>query len=377
MRESKSARTRGRRWGGWSLAIVAIGVVAVELLSLGVGGIPGALAEHSPVAGSNAPVPAAGTTASTELSAAQASLSAAGPAPSAKAAPSARVGASMTYDAKDGYVLLAGGENFTGFLTDTWKFAGGVWTQLKTAGAPPASYNPGLVYDAKDGYVVLFSGNETWKYVAGSWTQLTPTRSPPVVYAFAMTYDAKDGYALLFGGYNGTSYLSETWKFVGGQWSKIVAAAAPPSRAYASMAYDAADGYVVLFGGCHTAPPCTSGYFYSDTWKFSGGSWTKLAPTTHPSGRGGYVMTFDTAAGSILLFGGCNSTNCSKPLGDTWTFAAGSWTHLKPTTHPPGRVFAAGTYDTKDKEVLMFSGVGRTGILGDTWAFSSGNWKKA
>jgi hypothetical protein len=40
-------------------------------------------------------------------------------------------------------------------------------------------------------------------------------------------------------------------------------------------------------------------------------------------------------------------------------------------------VFAAGTYDTKDKEVLMFSGVGRTGILGDTWAFSSGNWKKA
>jgi hypothetical protein len=69
-----------------------------------------------------------------------------------------------------------------------------------------------MTYDPKDGYGVLFGGDnnssswvygDTWKFQNGNWTNITPSLSPSARGFASMTYDAQDGYVLLFGGGGG------------------------------------------------------------------------------------------------------------------------------------------------------------------------------
>jgi Galactose oxidase, central domain len=297
--------------------------------------------------------------------------------PAAKVSPPARSGAAMTFDAKDGYVLLFGGLNQSQVFNDTWKFAAGVWTKLSPAHSPPPNYLTGMTYDAKSRYVVLLDGNQTWKYSGGAWTRLSPLRTPPTRYASTMTYDAKDGYVLLFGGVSPSGFLYDTWKFAGGQWTNITKAAHPPARAFMAMTYDAKDGYVVLFGGCHIGGACTTGDFLADTWTFHGGKWTQLTTTSQPSARAGEMLTYDAADGYVVLFAGCDTSNCSSPYADTWTFVGGVWAQLTPSSHPGARLIGAMVFDSKTKYVVLIGGAGPLfTVLGDTWKFTAGNWTK-
>src|SRR5690349_2026869 len=113
----------------------------------------------------------------------------------ASVSPSARYGAGMVYDAKDGYVLLFGGYDSQHDLNDTWMFLGGNWTKLSPPLSPSARYAPAMAYDGGDGYVLLFGGstpaaglNDTWKFTGGNWTQLAPTLPPRVRWGAGMTY---------------------------------------------------------------------------------------------------------------------------------------------------------------------------------------------
>ena len=296
--------------------------------------------------------------------------------------PSARLAAGLTYDAKDGYVILFGGMNATAYLGDTWKFVGGIWTKLSPTTHPSARAGVGLAYDDKDGYVVLFGGaaacnstscsstpRDTWKFEGGVWTKLTPTTSPPGLVLPSLTYDVKDGYVVLFGGLNGSKWLSGTWTFVGGVWTKLSTAIHPSARNQPSMAYDAKDGYVVLFGGV------TNSYAYlNDTWKFQGGSWKKLSPANHPSARFQASSAYDTKDGYLVLFGGYYGTS----LNDTWKFVGGAWTELSPAREPPARIQASMTYDAKNGYVVLFGGQDNSGNdFGDTWTFVGDVWNES
>ena len=232
------------------------------------------MAESSLAAGSR---PSAGQPWSCSLSSVGGSVDCAASGVSA-ASPSARYGANLVYDAKDGYVLLFGGLGASGFRADTWKFVGGSWTRLSPATHPTARYGAAMTYDAKDGYVLLFGGYEspddftvgdTWKFVGGAWTELSAVSPPEARYFAAMTYDAKDGYVVLFGGNTPLSTVqhNDTWKFVGGAWTNITGSAGPmPGQSYTSMTYDPADAKVVMLGNV----------YYPYTWTFSGGKWTEL-----------------------------------------------------------------------------------------------------
>jgi hypothetical protein len=291
------------------------------------------------------------------------------------AAPSPRAYTLMTYDAKDGYILLFGGLNKTGLVNATWKFSAGKWTELHPKSSPPASFDTSMTYDGKTGYVLLLDNGATWRYSGGAWSVVLAPISALDRLAATMTYDTKDGYVLLFGGYNSSGYLGDTWKFVGGAWTRITTSVHPLARAYSSMTYDAKDGYVVLFGGCHVGSPCTTGGFLSDTWTFASGTWTKLSPSRAPSPRGGSMMTYDATDGYVLFFGGCNSSNCSHPFSDTWTFSGGIWTHPMPTTHPSPRLLGSIAYDAASNYVVLFGGGGPNfKLLGDTWTYSAGVW---
>ncbi len=338
--------------------------------------------------------------------------------------PAPRWGAAMAYDAADGYVVLFGGQGstLTGALGDTWTFSGGTWTKLNPTTHPGAVQFGSMTYDAKDGYVVLFGGTNaagtsvrtTWEFKAGLWTQLHPTAPPSPRTESAMAFDAKDNYTVLFGGSNSSVVLGDTWKFVAGTWTNITGVYSPTARFWSAMAYSAADSRVVLFGG-----EGSNGAFLGDSWAFAGGAWTKLASLAHPSKRvlpsmgdgpsggavtlfGGLttigtrndtwkisgkvwttvlpqapitrvdsVMTYDEADGYVLLFGG--QVN-GHGLSDTWKFVGGIWTHLHPSISPSPRYEESMTYDAADGYVVLFGGYGCGSTCADTWTFVHGTW---
>ncbi|MCI4351494.1 MAG: kelch repeat-containing protein [Thermoplasmata archaeon] len=287
--------------------------------------------------------------------------------------PPARSAAAMTFDGADNYVLLFGGFTRTTGLTDTWKFAGGVWTKLTPTSNPGALAYASMTYDAKDGYVVFFGGitiglvvkSATWEFKAGQWTLLTPSPAPAGRLEAAFAYDAKDGYAVLFGGSDATfKALGDTWNYSGGHWTKLTPSPAPDARSGAALAYSAKDHELLLFGGLNGTT------YFSASWVFAAGAWSKISTAAHPSNRGGLAMADGSAASNIVLFGG--QTHTGGYLNDTWVFSAGAWAHALPHL-PPIRSSPAMTYDEGDHYVLLFGGVG-AGLYGDTWKFAHGIW---
>jgi hypothetical protein len=200
--------------------------------------------------------------------------------------PRPSIGASIVYDAKDGYVVLFGGEavakNKTTYLGGTWTYSNGTWTQLAPVSSPAARAWGSMAYDAKDGYVVLFGGDDpivgglfggTWTFAHGKWTQLHPNLEPAAREYSSMTYDATDGYLVLFGGGGHNIVFHDTWTYVNGNWTKLSPPSYPISRFSASMTYDSGDGYALLFGGIGPGP---RGNDLNDTWSFVGGNWTQV-----------------------------------------------------------------------------------------------------
>ncbi|MCI4351496.1 MAG: hypothetical protein L3K15_08305, partial [Thermoplasmata archaeon] len=331
----------------------------------------------------------------------------------------------MTYDTKDAYVLFFSGQDAAGHVHNaTWKFVAGQWTHLTLTKAPGTRYAAGLTYDAKDGYAVLFGGTDgtatfkdTWNFTAGKWSKLAPAIMPKARSGELLAYSARDGKVVLFGGYDGVNLLSDSWTFAAGAWTKIwtnghpsnradMAGAdgtsatsvvlfggfggagvvndtwlvhglvwthpqprVPVSRSFDAMTYDEADGYVLLFGGLD---PSTA-HELGDTWKFAHGVWTPLHPATSPAPRHAAGMTYDSADGYVVLFGGYDFAS-SSAFGDTWTFLNGAWTQLS-GTGPAARFDVSMTYDYADGYVLLFGGALVTRFL-DTWSFSGGVWSQ-
>src|SRR3989475_1874243 len=296
--------------------------------------------------------------------------------------PSPRVGASMTYDAADGYVVLFGGAIDTsispGLLGDTWKFQGGVWTNITTTSGPSRGAYIPMAYDASDGYVLLTVGSVSWAFKGGLWTNIptncsTAGTCPPPRYGSSAIYDVADGYVVLFGGCCKSSSrdgLRDTWEFHAGVWTNVTTSSGPPPRLFTTMAYDAVDGYGVLFGGVSSNPTVFpfSGTL-GDTWKFAEGSWTNITTTTGPPARTLSTLAYDAADGYTLLFGGVSGT--TGFFGDTWRFLAGTWTNIPTSIAPSARSNGSIAYDDADHYIVLFGGTSTAVGLSDTWTWES------
>lgn len=287
------------------------------------------------------------------------------------------------YDVKDGYTVLFGGTDFTTNFGDTWTYAGGYWTNI-TAGTHPAGRaDVGMVYDAADKYVLLFGGlngsssySDTWKFTAGTWTQLHPATHPSARAYVPMAYDAADGEVVLFGGLSLALHpFSDTWTFKAGAWTNITLqlSRAPPAVGVAGFATDGASAGAVLFGGYNGSASL------GGTWVFHNKTWTIVHPARIPPPRIGPAMSYDTTAGSVVMFGGEN-TSLAVGLSDTWTFAGGNWTRVVSAFHPSSRAGAATSDGATGSGLLVFGGLalgGASGDQNDTWIFKGGIWKKA
>ena len=209
---------------------------------------------------------------------------------------------------------------------------------------------------------------------ATSWVPNVPLGNggPPLRRNATLAFDAMDGYYLLFGGraQNG-SFLGDTWALVNGVWLPLSSPVSPAPRQGAVMTYDAADGYVLLFGGSDGRGPM------GDTWEFVHGVWTNVTSTAAgpPSARAFESLTYDSTDKVVVMFGGLGAG--SNPRSDTWKFTHGKWTALTPKTSPGARWAATLTNDPTDGYMVLFGGNASAGaVRSDTWKYLRGVWTK-
>lgn len=128
--------------------------------------------------------------------------------------------------------------------------------------------------------------------------------------------------------------------------------------------------------GCDSASNPLAGSAVGDTWTFANGSWSNLTGTlgTAPSARFWASMAWDALDQRMILVGGCNS--CSSDLPGTWNWSHGAW-HLENTSGaPPARSRAPMAYDSTDHEIVLFGGYNHSSgtALSDTWTYVGGKW---
>jgi hypothetical protein len=294
----------------------------------------------------------------------------------------------MVYDGADHFVLLMVPREYQMYVWryDLWAFANGSWSHLNVnpKSGPRAAVGTSLTYDAHDGYVLLFGGNygfsatydlrQTWTYVRGSWTQLSITSGahwPSARDSSAMAYDARMHSVILYGGelFNQTQ-LNDTWKFSNGSWSRLAHAAGPPPRVRYAVTYDTSDGAIVVFGGSIYG----TSRLLNETWTFSVGRWMNLTLTagTAPSARAWSLMTDMPRMRGAILFGGTDYQwpNPTRPT-DTWLFSGGAWRNLSTLSRgPPNPTDAfAGfiAYDPALGGALLFEAGLSVGQDGGIW----------
>src|SRR5687767_13937662 len=71
-----------------------------------------------------------------------------------------------------------------------------------------------------------------------------------------------------------------------------------------------------------------------------------------PGARNGHRLTFDSAAGAVLMFGGADH---ERVLDDLWAWNGGSWRRVS-ASGPGPRTFPGFAFDESRREAVLFGG---------------------
>jgi N-acetylneuraminic acid mutarotase len=225
---------------------------------------------------------------------------------------------------------------------DLWSYdvACGTWTQLGMQEAPGAQGEYAATFDTKRNRMILIAGQkgtatspplveEVWAYdtAAMMWTQLKPTGSPGARVGHRAIYDAAHDRVVMFGGeksinFNAADMLGDTWTLdftssADGAWLEL-AGTGPTKRRDAALATDG--NRVVLFGGASDFAT-----YQNDVWvlDLGQGMWQKANTSGAPSKRFASKLSFDSAGGRFVMFGGHDPFSLG-PLNDTYALTVDS-----------------------------------------------------
>lgn len=326
--------------------------------------------------------------------------------------------ASAVYDSDNHTIVLFGGLNSQGSLSDsTFVWNGSTWTDYSPAQIeePPARYLASMAFDPALHQLLLFGGrnaaghqlNDTWAWNGASWYNVNRGEaiSPAPRDGASLAYDGQ-GHLLLFGGEGPAvvgesapsaspqrssasllqdpsletptattspttlAVLGDTWEWGGSGWIPV-ATSGPPPRLNAAATYDAASGAVLMFGGTSTPTGSTSAPTpLGDTWTWTGSGWSPAPQAGSPTARFGAVAADDPVAGGVVLFGGGFGAG---PLGDTWLWIGSGWSQITATGAPGARLGAAGAFEAASGQLVVFGGAGiNGGLLGNTVVLTAG-----
>lgn len=231
--------------------------------------------------------------------------------------PPARSGHAMTYDPTSNRLILFGGKSNEGtLLNDTWAWDG-KWVLLSNDGPLPRQSH--RLVATPDGILLYGGSNEqgslsdTWIFRTNGWSELRPSRVPPPRRQHTMAFDHIKKRTLIFGGFDrsdqGKIIYSDTWEFDGKDWI-LVGDNPELARDHHAMVFSSHLKTFVLFGGYN------EGYL-GDMRIWTGEDW-RLLETSGPSARAGKPGFVEDKNGSLIIFGGGDATNMR--LMDFWRF---------------------------------------------------------
>ena len=228
--------------------------------------------------------------------------------------PTPRSGHAMSYDSKRDLVVLYGGINETGMLSDTW----------------------------------------TWN--GKTWTEVTPrTNNPPARMGHGMAYDNTREKIVMFGGYNNSGRFADTWQWNGTRWENSTPSSGnPQARREHTLVYDNHNQRVVMFGGAGLLSIRDSEIF-SDTWVWDGSRWSDMTPSgNNPYQRLGHASIYDSARAEVFIFGGLGAPNLNFSSG--FVFNDTAWTRVTSTSqNPPSSNNYISTYYEPTNETMFLA----------------------
>jgi hypothetical protein len=205
--------------------------------------------------------------------------------------------------------------------------------------------------------------------------QLSPRTSPSARDSMASAYDGATRQFIMYGGETAAGApLSDTWSWTGSTWTQLHPKARPPALAGEVMAYDAAKRQLLLFGGLNV-----DGTVQTSTWLWTGSIWQALKTSASPSGGLEPSLAWDAASNQLVLFGGITGTQTVED--QTWTWTGTNWQLAAPATSPPGLGGASMAYYPPTQNLILFGGTENYGVANldtsnETWAWSGTNWVK-
>jgi len=220
--------------------------------------------------------------------------------------PPARDDCAMVYDYARNLCVLFGGFNGK-YLNDMWTFNGKNWTQQfpsNPATVPSSRNDHSMAYDAVNNEIVLYGGinnfgvlTDTWVFKNGSWTKKNPAVKPQAGRHTGMIFDYSHCLVVLFGGYDGKTCSANTWLWDGKNWTQGGFIPSPSPRSGIDLAYDFNRKCTVLYGGFNGKNPL------ADTWDFT----NPAVLTASGTGNRGTTVTFNLSvpadAGKQYLLG--------------------------------------------------------------------------
>ncbi len=279
---------------------------------------------------------------------------------------------SMAYDPASDALHVIGGIP-TGAGQSHSVLQGGVWTEL--APLPDRIGGGSAVYvDATQEILVtaaITGQGETLRYANSVWSRLQEDW-PETRVNHAMTVDHGRESLVLFGGNLPTEVLDDTWEWDGTTWTQHAGGSGPPARSSHSLTYHSASGKSVLFGGADQNQMSVS-----DTWTFDGAGWQVVTPAIEPPPRILHRVVDDTDRGVLVAFGGATpvpGTTVSLLTDETWEFDGTTWQQITTPTTPGARFYHAMAFVPSFGTVMFGGTVNGFPPFDRTWLYDGTNW---
>jgi hypothetical protein len=327
-------------------------------------------------------------------------------------APPALQYAGVAFDVTREKLVVAGGTSL-GAAFQTWEVDSPTctWVALQPPSSPPARSNPMMAWDSARDVVVLFGGGnasglltDTWEWngPAGTWTQVPTPVAPPGRVGAGMAYDAGRSRVVLFGGQSGSTALGDVWEYTGasGTWAQITPAVPQSPRVDPSLVYDPTRARIEMLAGT-----TSSGARATGVWEWDGTQWTKRPLAASPGARSGSSGGWLSSRTMGVLMGGVQGDGARAFTNDVWIWNGGEWSSPSagwPQSVPvmpgpeaasvigstadyvpaprAGHAFAVGfagstsSGDWEEEFGLLFGGETDEGVVGDTWTWSDSTY---
>lgn len=287
--------------------------------------------------------------------------------------PGPRTLGAIAYDTRRNRAVLFGGvaawkSTDTVYDSSTWEWDGSDWHKIETVVAPPARYQHAMAYDETRGTVIMYGGRnqhgtltDLWEWDGERWIEMCPVCNPAKRYLHKMFYDTVREKTVVYGGIGEKGY-SEAWMWDGQSWNLFPFSTSAPGFFNSPLVYDQQRQRAVGF----VKDPGWSG-----TWIWEGDRWFQPDLDLQPSVRIDPELVYDPRSGHIILFGGGHEDD-EKLLGtywlnDTWLFDGETWTQLQILAAPLSRYRGISFYDKVRQSIVIYGGEKDGRIYDDMW----------